>query len=132
MGQYLAVVLLLVLGIVFASGSFITNKIMVKGRPNAAKVAPYECGIVPTTDPPERFGVFSVSEHDPFVHSFTEKPKDHGAWINGGFFVLEPECLDYIDGDDTVWEQDPMARLASEGNKVIYVSGEESLVARVA
>ena len=57
MGQYLAVVLLLVLGILFASGSFITNKIMVKGRPNAAKVAPYECGIVPTSDPPERFGV---------------------------------------------------------------------------
>ena len=57
MGQYLAVVLLLLLGILFASGSFITNKIMVKGRPNAAKVAPYECGIVPTKDPPERFGV---------------------------------------------------------------------------
>jgi NADH-quinone oxidoreductase subunit A len=56
-GQYLAVVLLLVLGILFASGSFITNRIMVKGRPNAAKVAPYECGIVPTKEPPERFGV---------------------------------------------------------------------------
>ena len=57
MGQYLAVVLLLVLGVLFASGSFITNKILVKGRPNAAKVAPYECGIVPTSEPPERFGV---------------------------------------------------------------------------
>src|SRR6476620_8905205 len=57
MGQYLAVVLLLILGIVFASGSFITNKLMVKGRPPAAKVAPYECGIVPTKEPPERFGV---------------------------------------------------------------------------
>jgi NADH-quinone oxidoreductase subunit A len=56
-GQYLAIVLLLVLGVLFASGSFITNKIMVKGRPNAAKVAPYECGIVPTSEPPERFGV---------------------------------------------------------------------------
>jgi NADH-quinone oxidoreductase subunit A len=57
MGQYLAVVLLLLLGILFASGSFITNKLLVKGRPTAAKVAPYECGIVPTKDPPERFGV---------------------------------------------------------------------------
>ena len=57
MGQYLAVVLLLGLGVLLASGSFITNKIMVKGRPNAAKVAPYECGIVATQDPPERFGV---------------------------------------------------------------------------
>jgi NADH-quinone oxidoreductase subunit A len=57
MGQYLAVVLLLVLGIVFALGSFITNKMLVKGRPTAAKVAPYECGIVPAKEPPERFGV---------------------------------------------------------------------------
>src|SRR5262245_6188780 len=57
MGQYLAVVLLLLLGILFSAGSFITNKIVVKGRPNAAKVAPYECGIVPSKDPPERFGV---------------------------------------------------------------------------
>jgi NADH-quinone oxidoreductase subunit A len=56
-GQYLAVVLLLVLGIIFSCGSFITNRIMVKSRPNAAKVAPYECGIVPTREPPERFGV---------------------------------------------------------------------------
>jgi NADH-quinone oxidoreductase subunit A len=57
MGQYLAVVLLLGLGIVFALGSFITNKLLVKGRPTAAKVAPYECGIVPSKEPPERFGV---------------------------------------------------------------------------
>src|SRR6478672_284651 len=57
MGQYLAVLLLLLLGVLFASGSFITNKLMVKGRPTAAKVAPYECGIVPTKEPPERFGV---------------------------------------------------------------------------
>ena len=57
MGQYLAVVLLLGLGVVFALGSFITNKLLVKGRPTAAKVAPYECGIVPAKEPPERFGV---------------------------------------------------------------------------
>jgi NADH-quinone oxidoreductase subunit A len=57
LGQYLAIVLLLALGIVFALGSFITNRILVKGRPTAAKVAPYECGIVPATQPPERFGV---------------------------------------------------------------------------
>jgi NADH-quinone oxidoreductase subunit A len=57
MGQYLAIVLLLGLGILFAVGSFVTNKILVKGRPTAAKVAPYECGIVPAKEPPERFGV---------------------------------------------------------------------------
>jgi NADH-quinone oxidoreductase subunit A len=57
MGQYLAVVLLFGLGVVFSLGSFVTNKILVKGRPTAAKVAPYECGIVPSKAPPERFGV---------------------------------------------------------------------------
>jgi NADH-quinone oxidoreductase subunit A len=57
MGQYLAIVLLLVLGIVFALGSFVTNRLLVKGRPTAAKVAPYECGIVPAKEPPQRFGV---------------------------------------------------------------------------
>jgi NADH-quinone oxidoreductase subunit A len=57
MGQYLAIVLLLGLGILFAVGSFVTNKMVVKGRPTAAKVAPYECGIVPAKEPPERFGV---------------------------------------------------------------------------
>jgi NADH-quinone oxidoreductase subunit A len=57
MGQYLAVVLLLGLGIVFSLGSFVTNRLLVKGRPNAAKSAPYECGIVPSKEPPERFGV---------------------------------------------------------------------------
>jgi NADH-quinone oxidoreductase subunit A len=57
MGQYLAIVLLLGLGILFAVGSFVTNKMVVKGRPTAAKIAPYECGIVPAKEPPERFGV---------------------------------------------------------------------------
>jgi NADH-quinone oxidoreductase subunit A len=57
MGQYLAIVLLLGLGILFAVGSFVTNRMLVKGRPTAAKVAPYECGIVPAKEPPERFGV---------------------------------------------------------------------------
>jgi glucose-1-phosphate cytidylyltransferase len=75
---------------------------------------------VTAVQPDGRFGVFSVSEHDPLVHSFTEKPKGDGSWINGGFFVLEPECLDYIDSDDTVWEQAPMRRLASEGQLVAF------------
>src|SRR5262249_53842434 len=57
MGQYLAVVLLLLLGVAFALGSFITNKLLVKGWPTAAKVAPYECGIVPAKESPQRFGV---------------------------------------------------------------------------
>ena len=75
---------------------------------------------VTAVQPPGRFGVFSVSEHDPLVHSYTEKPKGDGSWINGGFFVLEPKTLDYIDGDDTVWEQGPMRRLASDGQLVAF------------
>ncbi len=70
--------------------------------------------------PPGRFGVFVVSENDPVVHSFTEKPAGDGAWINGGFFALEPAVLDYIDGDETVWERDPMRRLAREGQLVAF------------
>jgi NADH-quinone oxidoreductase subunit A len=57
MGQYLPIVLLAGLGVVFVVGSFMTNRMMVRSRPNAAKIAPYECGIVPSREPPERFGV---------------------------------------------------------------------------
>lgn len=70
--------------------------------------------------PPGRFGVFSLSEESPVVTSFMEKPNGDGSWINGGFFVMEPECLDFIDGDDTVWEREPMGRLAAEGQLVAY------------
>jgi glucose-1-phosphate cytidylyltransferase len=46
------------------------------------------------------------------VKEFQEKPAGDGAWINGGFFVLEPSVIDYIDGDSTVWEREPLERLA--------------------
>jgi len=49
------------------------------------------------------------------VRSFLEKPEGDGGWINGGFFVLSPKVLDYIEGDATVWEREPMERLAREG-----------------
>jgi glucose-1-phosphate cytidylyltransferase len=62
--------------------------------------------------PPGRFGVFSLREGQTRIKGFREKPKGDGAWINGGFFVLEPGVLDYIDGDGTVWEREPMERLA--------------------
>ena len=65
--------------------------------------------------PPGRFGAFSLGESDTEVEHFREKPKGDNAWVNGGFFVLEPKVLDYIDGDDTSWEAEPMERLASEG-----------------
>jgi glucose-1-phosphate cytidylyltransferase len=64
--------------------------------------------------------VFSVSERDPVVHSFTEKPQGDGSWINGGFFVLDSRVFDMIDGDDTVWEKAPMRRLARNGELVAF------------
>ena len=54
------------------------------------------------------------------ISSFHEKPDGDGGWVNGGFFVLEPEVVDYIDGDATVWEREPMERLADEGKLSAY------------
>jgi glucose-1-phosphate cytidylyltransferase len=48
------------------------------------------------------------------VTHFEEKPQGDGGYINGGFFVLSPKCLDYIDGDSSIWERDPMSRLARD------------------
>jgi glucose-1-phosphate cytidylyltransferase len=70
---------------------------------------------VTAVQPPGRFGVFTLSADDPTISSFTEKPRGDGAWINGGFFVLEPQVLDYISGDQEMWEQEPMRRLAADG-----------------
>ena len=65
--------------------------------------------------PPGRFGAFSRPEKETRIHSFREKLKGDGAWINGGYFVLEPQVIDYIREDCTVWEQEPMRDLAEEG-----------------
>ncbi len=64
---------------------------------------------------PGRFGAFKLDENQNKITAFKEKPKGDGAWINGGFFVLEPGIMDYIEGDLTVWEQDPMEKLAKDG-----------------
>jgi glucose-1-phosphate cytidylyltransferase len=65
--------------------------------------------------PPGRFGAFRLDGAQNKVLSFREKPKGDGAWINGGFFVMEPEAIDYIQDDSTVWEKEPMEKLAQEG-----------------
>lgn len=70
--------------------------------------------------PPGRFGTFSLNEGTARVTRFREKPQDGDAWINGGFFVLDPAVIDYIDGDDTTWERDPLERLAREGEVAAY------------
>jgi glucose-1-phosphate cytidylyltransferase len=54
------------------------------------------------------------------VAAFCEKPKGDGGWISGGFFVLEPEVLDYIEGDKVAWEREPLTRLAKEGRLHAY------------
>jgi glucose-1-phosphate cytidylyltransferase len=65
--------------------------------------------------PTGRFGAFAMHENQSTVEHFREKPEGDNAWINGGYFVLEPEVIDYIDGDATVWEKEPLEQLASEG-----------------
>jgi len=65
-----------------------------------------------------RFGVFNLAQHESKIKYFKEKPENDGddtAWINGGFFILEPKVIDYIDNDATVFEKDPLERLASDG-----------------
>ncbi|MET4608342.1 glucose-1-phosphate cytidylyltransferase [Bradyrhizobium sp. JR4.1] len=68
---------------------------------------------VTAIQPPGRYGALHIENQS--VHHFQEKPAGDGAWINGGFFVLEPSVLSYLDGDETVWEQQPLQRLAAEG-----------------
>jgi len=70
--------------------------------------------------PPGRFGVFALEHGQNRIDHFREKPQDDGAWINGGFFVLEPGVLDYISGDDCVWEREPMEHLARDGMLSVY------------
>jgi glucose-1-phosphate cytidylyltransferase len=72
--------------------------------------------------PPGRFGAFTLGEEQSRVSAFKEKPQGdgEGAYINGGYFVLEPQVLDYIAGDETVWEREPLERLAHDGNLAAY------------
>jgi len=69
---------------------------------------------VTAIQPPGRYGALDM--HGSEVRSFQEKPAGDGAWINGGYFVLEPSVIDLIDGDSTAWEAEPMIRLAQQGD----------------
>ena len=71
------------------------------------------------TQPPGRFGALNLSGQK--INSFQEKPQGDGAWINGGFFVLSPKVIDYIDDDATIWEKAPMERLAKDGQLDAYL-----------
>jgi glucose-1-phosphate cytidylyltransferase len=70
--------------------------------------------------PPGRFGAFTLEGNQQLISTFKEKPQGDGAWINGGFFVLEPGVIDYIADDKMTWEREPMENLARDGQLVAY------------
>jgi len=71
--------------------------------------------------PGSRFGVIDLDENN-VVQKFVEKPKEDGAWINGGFFILKPEVFKYLhdDADDIMWERQPLEDIAKDGELVAY------------
>ncbi|QNG27886.1 glucose-1-phosphate cytidylyltransferase [Synechococcus sp. HK01-R] len=75
---------------------------------------------VTAVQPPGRYGALEFAG-DNLVSGFQEKPKGDGGMINGGFFVLEPEVIDFINGDSTVWEQEPLRQLAEDRQLTAYL-----------
>jgi len=74
---------------------------------------------VTAAQPPGRFGALVLDGTR--VERFQEKPVGDEGWINAGFFVLSPKVADYIEGDETVWEREPLERLAKEGELMAYL-----------
>lgn len=73
---------------------------------------------ITAVQPPGRFGALDLEQN--LITGFREKPQGDGGWINGGFFVLEPKALDAIEGDHTVWEREPLERLARDGQLAAF------------
>jgi len=69
--------------------------------------------------PGGRFGVLDMNDEGR-INTFSEKTKEDGGWINGGYMVLEPGIMDYLDGDSTIFEKGPLERLAKEGSLMAY------------
>ena len=76
---------------------------------------------ITAVQPGGRFGALTISDDQ--VRGFQEKPVEDGGWINGGFFVLSPRALDYVAGDETAWEDEPLRRLAADGELRAYRHG---------
>ena len=74
---------------------------------------------ITAVQPPGRYGSLDIK--DDLVGQFIEKPKGDGGWINGGFFVLSSKCLDYIDGDQTSWEAEPLEGLARDSELAAFI-----------
>ncbi len=68
--------------------------------------------------PPGRYGALDMDGKS--VHGFIEKPQGDGGWINGGFFVLSPSCVDLISDDSSLWEDEPLSKLAAQGELMAY------------
>jgi len=75
---------------------------------------------ITAVQPPGRFGALAFEGDVDVVRSFEEKPQGDGAWINGGFFVLEPGIFDYIENDEQLWEKQPLSSLSHDGQLVAY------------
>ncbi|MCK5522182.1 MAG: glucose-1-phosphate cytidylyltransferase [Thiomargarita sp.] len=75
---------------------------------------------ITATQPAGRYGTLHLND-DKKVTGFKEKPQGDGAWINGGFFVLSPKVFDFIEGDDTIWERQPLESLAKKGQMSAFL-----------
>jgi len=76
---------------------------------------------VTAVQPPGRYGALNMNEN--MVKGFTEKPKGDGGWINGGFFVLSPKCLNYVHNDQSSWEGEPLTKLAADSQLMAFEHG---------
>ena len=75
---------------------------------------------ITAVQPPGRFGALAFDGEADLVRTFQEKPEGDGAWINGGFFVLESAVFDYIERDDVLWEKQPLTKLSADWQLVAY------------
>ena len=73
---------------------------------------------VTAVQPPGRFGALNIEKNK--ITSFEEKPLGDGSWINGGYFVLEPDIFDYIENDQTTWEREPIEKLAKDSQLSVH------------
>jgi len=73
---------------------------------------------ITAVQPPGRYGALALD--GAAVRGFAEKPPGDGGWINGGFFVLSPRCIEMIEADQTPWESEPLTRLATEGQLMAF------------
>lgn len=73
---------------------------------------------VTAVQPPGRYGALDMKDN--LVNGFKEKPKGDGGWINGGFFILSPKCINYIQDDQSSWEGEPLTKIAQQGQLMAY------------